>query len=117
VNNKEVRGVFFPELTVDNAAPLKNCTDKVSILLCALISSTPSGIVVIAARATKDDGEDFPILKCTTSAPHRLSAARNKVVFPTKFTLCTTDNGYIATHRFQESHCMPTPLGTQLAIQ
>ena len=84
MNKREVRGVLFPEL---NAAPLKNCTDNVSMLFCEFISSTPIGIVVIAARETKDVGEDFPTRKCTTAAPHRLSAACKEVVFPSRLLL------------------------------
>ena len=77
----DVHGELLPALTVDSAAPLKNCTDEVSMLVRLLMSSTPIGIVVIDAWATKDAGDDFPTRKCVTAAPHRLNAAHNDV-FP-----------------------------------
>ena len=67
---------------MDSAAPLKNCTDKASMLFRLLMSSTPIGMVVIDARATKEFGDDFPTRKCAAAAPHRLNAARSDVVFP-----------------------------------
>ena len=83
VSKIEVRGVLLPLLIVESAALLKNCTDIVSMLLRPLISSTPIGMVVIEARATNEDVDDFPTQKCATAAPQRLSAARSDVVFPT----------------------------------
>ena len=82
MNTIDVRGELLPPLTVESAAPLKNCTDKVSILFRLLMSSTPIGIVVIDAQTTKDAGDDFPTRKCATAAPHRLNAASSDVVFP-----------------------------------
>lgn len=77
-----VRGQLLPPLTVDSAAPLKNCTVKVSMLFRLLMSSMPIGMVVIEALATKEVGDDFPTRKCAAAAPHRLNAARSDVVFP-----------------------------------
>ena len=82
VNIIDVRGELLPLLTVDSTAPLKNCTDKVSMLFRLFMSSTPIGMVVIEARVTKEVGVDFPTRKCPTAAPHRLNAARSDVVFP-----------------------------------
>ena len=54
----------------------------VSLLVRLLTSSTPIGIIVIDARATKDASDDFPNHKCATATQHRLNAVLNDVIFP-----------------------------------
>ena len=82
VSNKEVHGYVDPLFAVVCPAPWKNCTVKFSTLASLLISSTPIGMVVTAARHNSDEIVHLPPLKCTLLTPHKLSATCSEVVFP-----------------------------------